>query len=170
VDSADGAAVRIAMTPRWPTPRNAEAAAETLLVRLVALNAERAAEEAKGQIRWLRPEYQHPAGKPTNAGAANALAEEADQDAATGDDTTKVASSPPAATAARQPWPASLPEQVAAVARVLADAASSARSPNADLAARFTGKGPWKKRLPQIIDTLEALGRVRRDASGTLLV
>ena len=32
----------------------------------------------------------------------------------------------------------------------------------ADLAARFTGKGPWKKRLPQIIDTLEALGRVRR--------
>ena len=32
----------------------------------------------------------------------------------------------------------------------------------ADLATRFTGKGAWRKRLPQIVDTLEALGRVRR--------
>ena len=141
-----------------------EAASETLLVRLVALNAERAAEEAKGQIRWLRPEYQHPAGKLANAGAANALAEEADQDAATGDDTTKVASS---GATPRDPWPASLPEQVAAVARVLA--ASSAPLTLADLAARFTGKGPWKKRLPQIIDTLEALGRARRDVEGRVV-
>ena len=28
--------------------------------RLVALNAERAAEEAQGQVRWLRPDYQRP--------------------------------------------------------------------------------------------------------------
>ena len=33
---------------------------ETLLERLVALNAERAREEATGQIRWLRPAYQSP--------------------------------------------------------------------------------------------------------------
>jgi hypothetical protein len=33
---------------------------ETILERLVALNAERAAEERNGQIRWLRPEYQAP--------------------------------------------------------------------------------------------------------------
>jgi hypothetical protein len=66
----------------------------------------------------------------------------------------------------RAPWPAALPEQVAAVARVLA--ASPIPLSEADLAARFTGKGPWKKRLSQIIDTLEALGRVRRDDSGTL--
>ena len=137
---------------------------ETLLERLVALNRERTSEEAQGQIRWLRPEYQHPAGKPANAGAANALAEEADQDAATGDDTTKVAST---AATPRDPWPASLPEQVAAVARVLA--ASSAPLTLADLAARFTGKGPWKKRLPQIIDTLEALGRARRDVEGRVV-
>ena len=39
----------------------------------------------------------------------------------------------------------------------------------ADLAARFTGKGPWKKRLPQIIDTLEALGRARRDVEGRVV-
>ena len=29
-------------------------------MRLVALNAERAAEEAAGQVRWLRPDYQIP--------------------------------------------------------------------------------------------------------------
>jgi hypothetical protein len=49
-------------------PSLKEAASETLLVRLVALNAERAAEEAQGQIRWLRPEYQQPACKPMNTG------------------------------------------------------------------------------------------------------
>ncbi len=36
------------------------AAEEELLSRLVALNAERAAEEARGHIRWLRPEFQNP--------------------------------------------------------------------------------------------------------------
>jgi hypothetical protein len=34
---------------------------EEILTRLVALNSERAREEAKGQIRWLRPAYQNPA-------------------------------------------------------------------------------------------------------------
>jgi len=29
------------------------------------------------------------------------------------------------------------------------------------LADRFTGRGPWKKRLPQILDTLTALGRAQ---------
>ena len=33
---------------------------EAILERLVALNAERAAEEARGVVRWLRPEFQHP--------------------------------------------------------------------------------------------------------------
>ena len=31
------------------------------------------------------------------------------------------------------------------------------------LADRFTGRGPWKKRLPQILQTLEALGRARSE-------
>jgi hypothetical protein len=33
---------------------------EQILERLVALNAERAAEEAAGRVRWLRPDYQIP--------------------------------------------------------------------------------------------------------------
>lgn len=40
----------------WPS----ELSDEEILVRLVALNAERAKEEAAGQVRWLRPEYQTP--------------------------------------------------------------------------------------------------------------
>jgi hypothetical protein len=40
----------------WPWPmEDAE-----ILERVVALNAERAAEEARGVIRWLRPDYQNP--------------------------------------------------------------------------------------------------------------
>ncbi|MEF8719091.1 MAG: hypothetical protein V5B44_15750 [Candidatus Accumulibacter necessarius] len=42
-------------------------AEEAVLVRLVALNAERAAEEAKGHIRWLRPDYQQPTAQPRQA-------------------------------------------------------------------------------------------------------
>ncbi|SDF89863.1 hypothetical protein SAMN05216241_10374 [Limimonas halophila] len=37
-----------------------EAAEQDLLGRLVALNQERAAEEARGHVRWLRPEFQRP--------------------------------------------------------------------------------------------------------------
>ncbi len=40
----------------WP----ATLSDDEILGRLVALNKERAAEEAKGQVRWLRPEYQIP--------------------------------------------------------------------------------------------------------------
>ena len=35
---------------------------EQILERLVALNAERAAEEKRGLVRWLRPEFQNPTG------------------------------------------------------------------------------------------------------------
>lgn len=49
-----------ATTP-WPEkPEDQQEAEEELLQRLVDLNHQRAAEEAKGKIRWLRPEYQAP--------------------------------------------------------------------------------------------------------------
>jgi len=40
----------------WP----ADLSDEDILERLVALNAERAKEEAAGHVRWLRPDYQIP--------------------------------------------------------------------------------------------------------------
>jgi hypothetical protein len=34
------------------------------------------------------------------------------------------------------------------------------------IAEHYTGRGPWKKRLPQILETLEAVGRARRGGDG----
>ena len=49
------------------------------------------------------------------------------------------------------------------MAQVLTTA--TAAPPLAALEAGFKGKGPWKKGLPRILETLEALGRVRRMTS-----
>ena len=55
---------------------------------------------------------------------------------------------------------------MAAVARVLAEATTLLTQD--DLAARFSGKGPWKKRLPEILAALVALGRARTLDDGRL--
>ena len=162
---------------------------DALLERLVALNARRAAEEATGLVRWLRPEFQDPARRSAAASdAATAGASDvaeavagstatgpqteldipADDPAEADDDPTRVghgggsALTAPAGPA-RRPWPASLPEQMRAVADALA--ASPNALGEAALAERFSGRGPWKKRLPQILQTLEALGRARTEAT-----
>ena len=123
--------------------------AETLLERLVALNAERAREEAAGHIRWLRPAFQNP------------QASLAAVDAEKGPKTASTATVEPATPAATEkfPWPATLPEQMALLARLLAATPQS----EPQLAARIAGKGPWKKRLPDLLQTLVALGRARQE-------
>jgi hypothetical protein len=50
-------------------------------------------------------------------------------------------------------------DQVRAVAEVLAASPVPLRID--EIAARFTGRGPWKKRLPQLAAMLVALGRAR---------
>ena len=161
-----------------PVPWADEAAraawTETLLERLVALNAKRAAEEAAGTVRWLRPEFQDPArraalaapslqqagieGVESSADAAARVVRGDAADADTGGEAepqTAVA----ATAAAAQPWPPNLPEQVRAVAQLLE--ASPAPLPLATIESAFKGKGPWKKGLPRILQTLEALGRAQ---------
>ena len=49
-----------ATTPSLHKTPEQEEAEEELLARLVALNQERAAEERRGVVRWLRPDYQIP--------------------------------------------------------------------------------------------------------------
>ena len=121
---------------------------EEILVRLVALNAERQREEAAGHIRWLRPAFQNP-----QAALAAVDPEKRPK-------TASAASDEAAAPAAgKTPWPPSLPEQMALLARLLAAAPQS----EPQLAARIAGKGPWKKRLPDLLQTLAALGRARRE-------
>ena len=63
-----------------------------------------------------------------------------------------------------QAWPSALPEQMRAVAQLLASATTALTLVHIE--AHFKGKGPWKKGLPRILETLEALGRARREADG----
>lgn len=123
---------------------------EAILERLVALNAERAAEEARGQIRWLRPEFQNP--------EATAQSEQAEFDTDTDDDTAVAA---PIAIKSR-PWPKDAIDQVRAVAELL-DAAVTPLSLD-NITDQFTGRGAWKKRVPAILDMLVALGRAKQNA------
>lgn len=52
----DNLDIAVAEAYGWP----ADLAEEEILARLVALNAERAKEEARGNVKWLRPDYQIP--------------------------------------------------------------------------------------------------------------
>lgn len=61
-----------------------------------------------------------------------------------------------------KPWPKDAVAQVRAVADVLA--ASTSALTVEEIAAMFTGRGAWKKRLPQLLTMLEALGRAREVA------
>ena len=145
----------------WPGKPAAQAQSEEeLLLRLVALNAERAAEEARGEVRWLRPEFQDPARRAATLAAAPAAL--AVQDEIEMIEMLAAPTAPTAPTAAaRRAWPVDLPAQMRAVADALT--AAPAALDEAALAAGFTGRGGWKKRLPAILLTLEALGRARRE-------
>ncbi|MGR3794614.1 class I SAM-dependent DNA methyltransferase [Vannielia sp. SX4] len=84
----------------WP----ADLSDDDILFRLVAVNKERAEEEAKGHVRWLRPEYQNP------AGAAQAKGKTGEMDLG------------PVIIVDKAPWPKALPDQIAAVREALEEA------------------------------------------------
>jgi hypothetical protein len=113
-------------------------AEEQLLVRLVELNIQRADEETRGQIRWLRPDYQNP--------SAQAMPKQVEAEL----DTESEGSTAPAAKAKKIAWPKGMREQIAAVRSALS---SNAMTPEA-IAANF--KEP-KKTSPLIIEALAAL-------------
>jgi hypothetical protein len=117
---------------------------EEILTRLVALNKERAIEEGKGLIRWLRPDYQAPGYK---VPVAQTL------------DLGEVVPVLPDNVVA---WPATLPEQVSAVQSILA----SAPAPLAphDVARAFKGKRAATVR--PVLDALTGIGMARRLTDG----
>ncbi len=123
---------------------------DTLLVRLVDLNAKRAAEEAAGTVRWLRPEFQQ-AGQGEQAMMDTGAVDE-------GEDET-VEPKPAKVAVTQRPWPTGLTEQIKAVAEVLTDAGRSLDLEG--LTGHFSGRGRWRDRLPTLLDTLVALGRAR---------
>jgi hypothetical protein len=123
---------------------------DTLLLRLVELNAKRAAEEAAGTVRWLRPEFQQ-AGQGEQAALETGAEDEGEEE------TTDV--KPTQAAVVQRPWPTGLTEQIKAVAEVLASAGRSLDLEG--LAGHFNARGRWRDRLPTLLDTLVALGRAR---------
>ena len=130
------------ISPEFATAR------DELLARLVALNAKRAAEEAQGQVRWLRPAFQNPFAKqelPTQVQQGLGV---------------DLPSNPDTKTSTAQPWPATLPDQVKAVAQLLASSPGALTL--AQIEARFTGRGAWRKTLPTLLQTLQALGRAQQ--------
>jgi len=142
-DELDGA---VAQAYGWP----ADLSEPELLERLVALNRERAAEEARGLVRWLRPEYQAPAAAPA---AAPLL---------TGEETPAEAPAGPAPEP--RPWPKDLKDQLAALRDLLL--ASDRLWTLETLAAAFKSRGRYRESIQAHLDLLTDLGIIHTLRTG----
>ena len=98
------------------------------------LNHERAEEEANGEIRWLRPDYQNPEGRAAEVRQGK----------------LEIAA---AAKGTKTPWPKSLPAQIAAVREALEDLGEA----DAEAIARSFHRGRAKSVAP-LLETLAGLG------------
>ena len=129
---------------------------EEILERLVALNHERAEEEKRGLVRWLRPEFQNPQGK--KDAVQDEIPGTRQKKAKKG---AKAAASATPARAENRVWPKDLPQQVAAVRDLLAETGSL------DLAgAKAAFKGAKDDALAASLDSLAALGLAVASGAG----
>ncbi len=138
-----------------PTLHKTEAqqqAEEELLTRLVTLNQERAAEEKRGLVRWLRPDYQIPklgakAPRPDDEHVGFLDIELPDH-------------------AERPKWPSDGLEQIRLVRDLLAKA--PAPTPPDALASSFDGRNTSKRRdrVEEVLETLVATGLARTGEDG----
>lgn len=147
----------------WNDLQSAEDAG-TLLSRLVDLNTSRALEEAGGKVRWLRPGFQNTSESATAFELAmDGEAAEA-EDVANDEDENALNAGAGPIVVTQRPWPSGLPDQIKAVAEEFIVAQQSLNLDS--LLARFKGRGRWRERVPTLLDTLVALGRVRPSADG----
>ena len=119
----------------WPTGIETE----DILYRLVALNEQRQAEERRGSIQWLRPEFQ----QTPQLGQVGL-----------GIEVEEVATP----TGPRQPWPTSLPERVKAIRNALSEEQQPLDA--ASLARIFVRAR--RQDVQDIADTLVSLNQARR--------
>ncbi|MBP6571548.1 MAG: class I SAM-dependent DNA methyltransferase, partial [Gemmatimonadales bacterium] len=123
----------------WPWPMEKE----EILERLVTLHDERVAEEQRGVIRWLRPEYQIPRFAPGHVAELNLPAPEVVEGVAP--------------TALVQ-WPSTAVEQLAALQALVGRAPLT----EAEAAAAFAGGD--RRLVGRHLETLSMLGEVREVA------
>ncbi|MCO5181073.1 MAG: hypothetical protein M9896_13620, partial [Candidatus Promineofilum sp.] len=131
----------------WPIGQSDE----ELLERLVELNGERAAEEARGHVRWLRPEYQAPDAAAVVVSQPVLLEE-------------KAAVAPTDVPA----WPDGLAARAAALRAALV---AFGRPVSAEeVTAAFDGKVTKARReqVQELLETLNALGQARKGEGGGL--
>ena len=130
-----------------------EEAEEELLSRLVALNQERAAEERRGIVRWLRPDYQIP-----KLGHKVRTPDAAKQ--------VEAQLVVPALADDKPAWPKDDMDRI----RVVRDMLGRAPAPLAPeaLSAAFRGRNsaPRKKRVEQVLQTLVAAGVAQQGIDG----
>ena len=124
----------------WP----ADLSDDEILHRLVDLNKQRAAEEARGHVRWLRPEYQNPAGQQAMAKGEQGALDIGPKDTAT-----------------KAPWPKSLPEQIAAVQAALTDLGEATPE---QIARQF--QRARSGTVQPLLESLSALGHARPTEGG----
>ena len=141
-----------AVISRWRDTDDKERATYLVLLaepcqRLVDLNHQRAAEEAQGKIRWLRPDYQAPEESAQQGELAT------DQPEATPDKTTKR----PTDKTTKLPWPKTLQAQISSVRNQLSAAPMNAQS----LAAHY--KRNPEKWVTQVLEALAEIGMVEKE-------
>ncbi len=122
----------------WPS----DLTDEQILEKLVALNAERAEEEKRGIIRWLRPDFQNPTGK--REAVQTTIAET--DDAETGEASPALTGAPP--------WPKKMSEQITSVRDTLSGSAGLWTA--AQVAAAFAGAKPAD--VIPVLESLASLG------------
>ncbi len=147
-----------------------------LLARLVALNAERAREEAAGAVRWLRPDLQ------ASKAGMSPPRRDAAPDVATSVPASKadtlaggrgrrgrersVETMPLPVVPTSRPWPTSLPDRLTALRDMLRTTPEGMTVPQ--LRECFTGARPAD--LKTLLTTLAALGHAQWDGSRWMIV
>lgn len=119
----------------WPV----DLSDDEILFNLVALNKERSEEEARGLIRWLRPDYQNPDGKTAQT---------------TKTDDMELAA---VATSDKAAFPKLLPDQIAAVREALSEMGEATPT---EIARRF--KNTRVTRIAPLLQSLAALGHAEQ--------
>lgn len=137
--------VAVADAYGWPV----DLSDEEILARLVALNKERAKEEARGLVRWLRPDYQIP-----KFGSAKEKAEQLEA--------TLVA---PDAAASKPAYPSADGEQTAVVMAALMDTPAGLDA--AAVAARFRKGRGIEAKIRAVLAALHRMGLAWSDDGET---
>ncbi|MDD5310053.1 MAG: class I SAM-dependent DNA methyltransferase [Deltaproteobacteria bacterium] len=141
---------------------------EQILERLVALNAERAEEERRGLIRWLRPEYQMRVVKGAKAAVQTEMEIEEPAELvaeakpkkrgrkpkAEAVEEVRQSVEPPAPPENKPPWPKTMPEQIAAVRDLVLGSGAAWTAEAVARSFKFARAGS----VEPVLDSLAAIG------------